>query len=116
MSGKNIIYPARLALTSARLAKTALSAEPLSLPKGLPEPEGSPDYELRRLRDGYIYILTLNIGENNEASYTSDDYQLYLYKYSSPEFTKDNEDIPYSFRQLFIPKASMKSRLKPIHP
>ncbi|WP_244149116.1 toxin VasX [Rodentibacter mrazii] len=112
---KNIIYPARLALTSARLAKTALSAEALSLPQGLPEPEGSPDYELRRLRDGYIYILTLNIGENNEASYTSDDYQLYLYKYSSPEFTRDNEDIPYSFRQLFYSK-SLNEKPTKAHP
>ncbi|MBN6073420.1 hypothetical protein FXB68_07510 [Aggregatibacter actinomycetemcomitans] len=57
---KNIIYPARLALTSARLEKISATPEPLSLlPYGLPA-ENS-DYELRRLRDGYVYIITLAV-------------------------------------------------------
>lgn len=96
---KNIIYPARLALSSARLEKISTSSEPLSQPDGVP-PENS-DYELRRIRDGYIYIITLDVADCIEASYTADGHQLYLYQYSSPEFSDKHEGIPYSFEQLF---------------
>ena len=91
----HVIYPARWALTSERFDVILKNDKELSMP------EENDDYELRRLRDGYIYIITINVGDENNATFTKDAHQLYLYRYSSPEFSDGEESIPYSFQQYF---------------
>ena len=91
-----IIYPVRWALTTERLNIISTRAD-----KKLTRPGDGDDYELRRLRDGYIYIITINVGDENKASFTKDAYQLYLYRYSSPELSNNEEGMPYSFQQYF---------------
>ncbi|MDG2952922.1 toxin VasX [Exercitatus varius] len=52
------LYPARLALTNNAFEKIKTQGTAPVLPKNVPV--GGEDYDLRRLRDGWVYILAVN--------------------------------------------------------
>ncbi|WP_256892657.1 toxin VasX [Rodentibacter caecimuris] len=82
------LYPARLALTQAALSKIANSGEYSSPPASLPSSAEKSDYELRRLRSGFIYILAANITGCGSAqritAKASSGLAWYIYYYHSP--------------------------------
>ncbi|WP_316245610.1 toxin VasX [Aggregatibacter actinomycetemcomitans] len=95
------LYPARLALTDKAFDKIKHSGNAPELPEGIPQP--GDDYDLRRLRDGWVYILAVN-AQSDYFSITGEaknGWAWYIYRYRSKDVDfeqgKNAYGINYSF-------------------
>ena len=108
------LYPTRLTLTDKAFEKIRTEGTAPVMPKGIPT--AGDDYELRRLRDGYIYILAVN-AESDCFSITGEaenGQAWYIYEYSHTDnrqgFSKlDKADFDYLINETkkeFTPENS----------
>ena len=92
------LYPARLTLTDKAFEKIRTEGTAPVLPKDIPT--GSDDYDLRRLRDGYIYILAVN-AESDCFSITGEaenGQAWYIYDYRNNEI---NQGFSQKYKAYF---------------
>lgn len=99
------VYPARLAITTQQLEKASQSEEALQTPpKTIKEATANQQYDLRRLRDGFIYLLATNASKEFITAKAPNNQAWYIYRYRSPDIdAADNHlgDLPidYYFKQ-----------------
>ncbi|OOF68717.1 toxin VasX [Rodentibacter caecimuris] len=96
------IYPARLTLTNNAFEKIKHSGKVPKLPEGIPQADD--DYDLRCLRDGFVYILATNAKVEGvfDISATADNNKKawYIYRYRSKDIASnlvDADGINYTF-------------------
>ncbi|MBS9778362.1 MAG: hypothetical protein KGV50_06320, partial [Gammaproteobacteria bacterium] len=96
------VYPARLALTTETLKSTSQSTEALEMPpQTIAQAEKSKQYDLRRLRDGFIYILATR-AKGMMTAHAPNNKAWYVYCYRSPDVdakSEDNLPMDYHFNQ-----------------
>ncbi|WP_150540017.1 toxin VasX [Actinobacillus vicugnae] len=99
------LYPVRLALTEQAFKNIETAGTVPTLPS---DGRANADYDLRRLRDGYIYILATDISSPQDLSAISakadSPKAWYIYRYRSPELESISANstalpAPYHFRQ-----------------
>ncbi|TGZ98826.1 hypothetical protein D3M79_08250 [Rodentibacter pneumotropicus] len=92
------IYPARFSLTKTALDKIAKTGEAPPMPTGIKDP----NYELRRLRQGYFYIYSQkHVGKTTDLK-----GQWLIFKYTvsdddsnATELRGEEGNLPYQFTQ-----------------
>ncbi|OOF55895.1 hypothetical protein BKK56_05010 [Rodentibacter genomosp. 2] len=92
------IYPARFSLTQTALDNIAKTGEAPPMPTGI----GDPNYELRRLRQGYFYIYSQkHVGKTTDLK-----GKWVIFKYTvsdddsnAPELRGEKGNLPYQFTQ-----------------
>ncbi|TCP95201.1 hypothetical protein EDC44_11032 [Cricetibacter osteomyelitidis] len=99
------VYPVRFALSEQAFKNIETAGTVPTLPSGS---TANADYELRRLRDGYIYILAGDMSSPRDLSAITakagSPKAWYIYRYHSPELEslsshRDKLPMPYHFRQ-----------------
>ncbi|TCP95196.1 hypothetical protein EDC44_11027 [Cricetibacter osteomyelitidis] len=99
------VYPVRFALSEQAFKNIETAGTVPTLPTGS---TANADYELRRLRDGYVYILAGDMSSPRDLSAITakagSPKAWYIYRYHSPELEslsshRDKLPMPYHFRQ-----------------
>lgn len=96
------IYPTRLTLTNKAFEKIKLSGLAPKLPEGIPKI--GDDYDLRRLRDGFVYILTADAevkGRFRTSAKAADNQAWYIYHYYSKDLDINQNDSNLSMNYSF---------------
>ncbi|WP_386695065.1 toxin VasX [Lonepinella sp. MS14435] len=99
------IYPARLALTENAFEKIKHSGNAPKLPEGIPQT--GDDYDLRRLGDGFVYILAVDAeveGCFRISSKAIGGQAWYIYRYRSKDvdFNLHNDAFGINYAFTFI--------------
>ena len=116
------LYPARWALTDSAFKRIQTSGLPPTLPTKMTN-KGA-DYSLRRVRDGYIYMLTANSDcptlpstaqADGKSWYIyrcrSDNYNQYFYQWTKAEFEQwQNTDNPAGFVKHLIEQTRKRGK------
>ncbi|TCP88145.1 hypothetical protein EDC44_1562, partial [Cricetibacter osteomyelitidis] len=92
------IYPARFSLTKAALDKIVKTGEAPPMPTGI----NDPNYELRRLRQGYFYIYSQqHVGKTTDLKgrWVIFKYTVSTKDSNAPELNREYGSLPYKFTQ-----------------